>query len=54
MPQCETDHLIGHLFGGDDGASMAQRIDRRLSRLPGLDALGLVTSARNRTVAVAA
>jgi rubrerythrin len=54
MPQRETDHLIGHLFGGDDGASMAQRIDRRLSRLPGLDALGLVTSARNRTVAVAA
>jgi hypothetical protein len=53
MPQRETDHLIGQLFGGDDGASMAQRIDRRLSRLPGLDALGLVTSERNRTALAA-
>jgi hypothetical protein len=54
MPQCETDHLIGYLFDGEDGASMVQRIDRRLSGLPGLDALALVASARRRTVDLAA
>jgi hypothetical protein len=54
MPEAETDHLIAHLFGDDDGASMAERIDRRLSRLPGLGQLGLVTSARTRAVGVTA
>jgi rubrerythrin len=54
MPPCETDHLIGYLFDGDDGASMVQRIDRRLSRLPGLDALDIVASVRSRTIDVAA
>lgn len=54
MPEVETDHLIAHLFGGDDGQSMAEGIDRRLSRLPGLDALGLVSSARRDAVGVAA
>jgi hypothetical protein len=54
MPEVETDHMIAHLFGGDDGQSMADRIDRRLSRLPGLDALGLVSSARCDAVGAAA
>ncbi len=50
MPDAETDHLIDHLFGGLDGETMAQRIDRRLARLPGLDQLTLVTSARERAM----
>ena len=54
MPEAETDHLIEYLFGGDDGATMAERIDRRLSRLPGLERLGLVTSVRTRTIGAAA
>ncbi len=53
MPETETDHLIDHLFGGHDGASMAERIDRRVSQLPGLDELGLVSSVRSRVVGVA-
>jgi hypothetical protein len=51
MPAAETDHLIAHLFGGDDGAAMAERIDRRLGRLPGLDRLALVGSAREAALA---
>jgi len=50
MPEVETDHLIAHLFGGDDGESIAQRIDRRLSQLPGLERLGLVVSARTAAI----
>ncbi len=50
MPEAETDYLIAYLFGGDDGLSMADRIDRRLSRLPGLDSLGLITAARTAAV----
>ena len=45
MPASEVDHLIGYLFGGDDGHAMAQRIDRRIDRLPGLEGLHLVTTA---------
>jgi hypothetical protein len=51
MPAVETDYLIAHLFGGDDGASMAQRIDNRVGRLPGLDTLDLVTAARSAVLA---
>ncbi len=51
MPTTETRYLIAHLFGGDDGATMAERIDRRLARLPGLEQLRLVTSARLSAVA---
>lgn len=50
MPDAETEFLIAHLFGGDDGESMAARIDRRLERLPGLDSLGIVASARSSAV----
>ena len=54
MPAAETEHLVAYLFGGDDGSSMAQRIDRRLSRLPGLEQLRVVTLARTRAVGIAA
>ena len=46
MPAPEVHHLISYLFGGEDGASMAARIDRRIDGLPGLDGLGLVSKAR--------
>lgn len=49
MPAVETDHLVRHLFGGDDGQQMAARIDRRIHRLPGLDGLGLVDAVRRST-----
>ena len=46
MPEAEVRHLIGHLFGGDDGAAMAARIDCRIDKLPGLAGLELVGRAR--------
>jgi hypothetical protein len=46
MPAAEVDFLVRYLFEGDDGASMAQRIDRRISALPGLGGLELVAGAR--------
>lgn len=46
MPDAEVRHLISFLFGGDDGADMAARIDRRIDSLPGLAGLGLVAGAR--------
>ncbi|MGB3734636.1 MAG: hypothetical protein WA964_06755 [Ilumatobacter sp.] len=49
MPAEETDHLVRHLFDGEDGREMAARIDRRIHRLPGLDGLGLVDAVRRST-----
>ena len=46
MPREEVDFLIGYLFDGEEGASMAQRIDRRISALPGLEGLELVSGVR--------
>jgi hypothetical protein len=51
MPEVETNHLIAHLFGGDDGNKMVERIDRRVGRLPGLGNLDLVASARRSALA---
>jgi hypothetical protein len=48
MPRSETDHLIRHLFAGAEGLQIAQRIDRRIDRMPGLSGLGLVEGARRR------
>jgi hypothetical protein len=48
MPAAEVDHLIGFLFGGDDGRAMAERIDRRIDGLPGLAGLHLVTNASDK------
>jgi hypothetical protein len=42
MPAAEVDFLERHLFGDAGGRAMAERIDARLSRLPGLDGLRLV------------
>ena len=46
MPEPEVRHLISFLFGGDDGAAMTARIDRRIDTLPGLAGLRLVATAR--------
>ncbi|MGH9184442.1 MAG: ferritin-like domain-containing protein, partial [Acidimicrobiales bacterium] len=47
MPQREVAFLVAYLFGGD-GRPVAERIDRRVDRLPGLADLGLVTRAVDR------
>jgi len=45
MPRAETAHLASALFGGPEGGLVAERIDRRIGRLPGLDGLHLVRTA---------
>lgn len=45
MPEPEVRHLIGFLFGDERGRSIAERIDRRIDRLPGLAGLSLVSTA---------
>jgi hypothetical protein len=45
MEPADTDFLIAHLFGGDDGVAFTERIDRRIDRLPGLAGLDLVRGA---------
>ena len=52
MPHEETVHLITHLFGDDEGAEMARRIDRRIDRLPGLSGLALIDGARREYAAI--
>jgi hypothetical protein len=41
----EVDFLRNYLFGDRDGQAMADRIDRRVDRLPGLDGLHLLHGA---------
>jgi hypothetical protein len=45
MPEPEVTFLVHHLFGDVDGQVGAQRIDRMVGRLPGLEGLHLVESA---------
>ena len=42
MPVDDTRHLVRTLFTGDEGRAVADRIDRRVDRLPGLEGLGLM------------
>jgi hypothetical protein len=51
LPPREVSFLAGHLFTGDEGRAMTQRIDRRLDQLPGLSGLGLTTGAAQRLIA---
>jgi hypothetical protein len=48
MPRDDVAFLVGYLFGGPDGVQAAQRIDRRISGLPGLAELTLVGQAVDR------
>ena len=45
VARAEVDFLRTYLFGDADGRTMAERIDRRVDRLPGLDGLHLLTGA---------
>ncbi|HYF47274.1 MAG TPA: ferritin-like domain-containing protein [Acidimicrobiales bacterium] len=45
MPDSEVAFLIRYLFDSEDGEQAVARIDRRVSRLPGQDGLGIVTKA---------
>jgi rubrerythrin len=45
VPDQEVDFLRTYLFGDDDGQAMAERIDRRVDRLPGLQGLHLLQGA---------
>jgi hypothetical protein len=45
MPANDTGHMAQYLFGGSDGVAVAERIDRRVDRLPGLGGLRLVESS---------
>jgi hypothetical protein len=45
VPEREVDFLRQYLFGDDDGRAMADRIDRRVDRLPGLEGLNLLRGA---------
>ncbi len=45
MPAGETRFLATHLFGDDQGRRAAERIDRRIDRLPGLSDLRLIQGA---------
>ncbi|WP_208028587.1 hypothetical protein [Rhabdothermincola sediminis] len=48
MPAEESAFVARWLFDGPEGLAAAQRIDRRIDRLPGLQGLGLVQRARDR------
>ncbi|MEM1332437.1 MAG: acyl-ACP desaturase [Actinomycetota bacterium] len=51
MPPGETEHLVTTLFSGPDGRKMADRLDRRIERLPGLGGLGLISGVRHELAA---
>jgi hypothetical protein len=54
MPDQEVEFLVSHLFGDDEGLKAAQRIDKQMDRIPGLEGLHLVESTvqrMNRTAA---
>ena len=48
MPRDDVHFLVMYLFAGPDGLVAAQRIDRRISALPGLGELTLVRQAVER------
>jgi len=48
MPEEETRHLVRTLFAGPEGTAVAERIDRRVDGLPGLEGLGLMAGALRR------
>jgi len=50
MPADEVRFVCRYLFGDADGRQAAERIDRRIERLPGLEGLGLLRRAGQRLV----
>jgi hypothetical protein len=47
-PQPETDFVVTHLFGGQDGARSVMEMEAELSKLPGLDGMRLMRRALDR------
>jgi hypothetical protein len=45
MPKQEVDFLVQYLFDGPNGSAVAERIDRRVDRLPGQSDLHLLSSS---------
>jgi hypothetical protein len=45
VPDSEVEFLRTYLFGDPEGRAMAERIDRRVDHLPGLDGLNLLVGA---------
>jgi hypothetical protein len=45
VPDQEVHFLSSYLFGDPEGMAMADRIDRRVDRLPGLEGLTLLRDA---------
>lgn len=45
VSQSEVSYMASYLFGDDEGISTAQRVDRKFSRLPGLQGLTLLENA---------
>ncbi len=45
-PQAETDHVVLHLFGDDEGLEAAREMDRMIAELPGLQGLTVMEDAR--------
>jgi hypothetical protein len=45
LPEEEVVHVMGHLFSGPDGLEEIRKIDRHISRMPGLEALTIVEDA---------
>jgi hypothetical protein len=50
MPEEETTFLLGYLLGDEAGRAHADRIDRRVRALPGLDGLSIVSDAMDRVL----
>ncbi len=48
QPDAEVAFLTGYLFGGEEGLAAARSVDERISRLPGMEGLGLLTAAVRR------
>ena len=49
-PQSETDFVVVHLFGDDDGAAAAREMDRTMAELPGLARLRIFDGARRQAL----
>ena len=52
MPDSEVTHVMGHLFGDEDGLAEVRRIDGHIAKLPGMEGLTIIeNSLRVRGVA---
>jgi rubrerythrin len=49
-PQRETDFVIGHLFGGENGLQAAREMDSTIGELPGLEGVTIAVEARTEAL----